>query len=135
MSSTGVMHGDGRRRGEEMVKHEVKGKNIAAVHVWYRNRMGGDTGTSSQVPTVQDASGCDAVAVDFTWNLSGGNIGAISTADLSEWRVRNFKAGKFFFMLSSDAGASTECAASTPTMTSFMPCHCDQTWFIIGSTW
>ena len=37
MSSTGVMHGDGRRHGERMVKHEVKKKNIAAVHVWYRN--------------------------------------------------------------------------------------------------
>ena len=31
MSSSGVMHGDGRWRGEEMVRHEVKRKNIAAV--------------------------------------------------------------------------------------------------------
>jgi hypothetical protein len=38
MSSSGVMHGDGRRRGEEKVKHEIKEKNIAAVHVRYRNR-------------------------------------------------------------------------------------------------
>ena len=37
MSSTGVMHGDGRRRGEETVKHEVKKNDIAAVHAWYRN--------------------------------------------------------------------------------------------------
>ena len=40
MSSTGVMHGDGRRRGERMVEHEVKKKNIAAVHAWYRNTHG-----------------------------------------------------------------------------------------------
>ena len=37
MSSTGVMHGDGRRRGEEMVKHEKK-ENIAGVHARYRNK-------------------------------------------------------------------------------------------------
>ena len=37
MSSTGVMHGDGRRRGEEMVKHERKKQDIAAVHARYRN--------------------------------------------------------------------------------------------------
>ena len=37
MSSSGVMHGDGRRCGEEIVKHEVKEKNIAAVHTRYRN--------------------------------------------------------------------------------------------------
>ena len=37
MSSTGVMHGDGRRRGEERVKHEVKKEHIAAVHTRYRN--------------------------------------------------------------------------------------------------
>ena len=37
MSSSGVMHGDGRWRGEEMVKHEVTKKNIAAVHAQYRN--------------------------------------------------------------------------------------------------
>ena len=40
MSSTGVMHGDGRRCGEERVKHEKKKKNISAVHVQYRNREG-----------------------------------------------------------------------------------------------
>ena len=39
MSSSGVMHGDGRRRGEEMVKHEGKKENIAAVHAWYRNNL------------------------------------------------------------------------------------------------
>ena len=39
MSSTGVMRRDGRRRGEEMVKHEVKKKYIAAVHAWYRNTI------------------------------------------------------------------------------------------------
>ena len=38
MSSTGVMHGDGRRRGEERVIHEEKGKHITAVHARYRNR-------------------------------------------------------------------------------------------------
>ena len=38
MSSTGVMRGDSRRRGEETVKHEEKKENIAAVQVWYRNR-------------------------------------------------------------------------------------------------
>ena len=37
MSSTGVMRRDGRRRGEEMVKHERKRENISAVHAWYRN--------------------------------------------------------------------------------------------------
>ena len=37
MSSSGVMHGVGRRCGEERVKHEVKKKNISAVHVRYRN--------------------------------------------------------------------------------------------------
>ena len=37
MSSTGVMRRDGRRRGEEMVKHDMKKKNIAAVHARYRN--------------------------------------------------------------------------------------------------
>ena len=38
MSSTEVMHGDGRRRGEEMVKHGIKEKrNIAAVRARYRN--------------------------------------------------------------------------------------------------
>ena len=36
MSSTGVMHGDGRRRGEERVKHERK-ENVTAVHARYRN--------------------------------------------------------------------------------------------------
>ena len=39
MSSTGVMHGDGRRRGEERVIHEKKKENIAAVHAWYRNTI------------------------------------------------------------------------------------------------
>ena len=38
MSSSGVMHGDGRRRGEEMVKHERKKENIAAVLARYHNR-------------------------------------------------------------------------------------------------
>ena len=42
MSSTGVMHGDGRRRGEEMVKHKKK-KNISAVHTRYRNKQILDT--------------------------------------------------------------------------------------------
>ena len=37
MLSSGVMHGDSRRRGEEMVKHKVKKKNIAAVLARYRN--------------------------------------------------------------------------------------------------
>ena len=40
MSSSGVMHGDGRRCGEERVKHEVKRKDIAAVHTRYRNNVG-----------------------------------------------------------------------------------------------
>ena len=31
------MHGDGRQRGEEKVKHERKKKNIAAVRARYRN--------------------------------------------------------------------------------------------------
>ena len=44
MSSTGVMHGDGRRRGEERVKHERKKKNISAVHVWYRNKWSSQPG-------------------------------------------------------------------------------------------
>ena len=39
MLSSGVMHGDGRRCGEEWVKHEVKRKNIAAVHMRYRNTI------------------------------------------------------------------------------------------------
>ena len=39
MSSTGVMHGDGRRRGERMVKHVVKKEDIAAVHARYRNTI------------------------------------------------------------------------------------------------
>ena len=38
MLSSGVMHGDGRRCGAEMVKHEMKEKNIAAVHAWYCNK-------------------------------------------------------------------------------------------------
>ena len=37
MSSTGVMHGDGRRRGEEMVKHKKEEKDISAIHTRYRN--------------------------------------------------------------------------------------------------
>ena len=37
MLSSGVMHGDGRQRGEEMVKHEVKKRNIAAVLARYCN--------------------------------------------------------------------------------------------------
>ena len=37
MSSTGVMHGDGRRRREERVIHEERKENIAAVHTRYRN--------------------------------------------------------------------------------------------------
>ena len=41
MLSSGVMHGDGRRRGEEKVKHEVKKNDIAAVHARYRNTQGG----------------------------------------------------------------------------------------------
>ena len=36
MLSSGVMHGDGRQRREEMVKHEVK-KDITVVHTRYRN--------------------------------------------------------------------------------------------------
>ena len=43
MSSTGVMHGDGRRRGEERVIHERKKENIAAVHTRYHNRVRGMT--------------------------------------------------------------------------------------------
>ena len=35
MSSTGVMHGDGRRRGEEKGKHEKR--DVTAVHARYRN--------------------------------------------------------------------------------------------------
>ena len=38
MSSSGVMRRDGRRRGERRVEHEIKEKNIAAVHVQYRNK-------------------------------------------------------------------------------------------------
>ena len=38
MSSSGVMHRDGRQRGEEMVKHEVK-KDITVVDTWYRNTI------------------------------------------------------------------------------------------------
>ena len=34
MSSSGVMRGDGRQRGEERVKHEIKEKNVVAR---YRN--------------------------------------------------------------------------------------------------
>ena len=40
MLSSGVMHGDGRQRGEERVKHEVK-ENIAAVHMQYHNMIPG----------------------------------------------------------------------------------------------
>ena len=29
------MHGDGRRRGDREGEHEIKKKNIAAVHTWY----------------------------------------------------------------------------------------------------
>jgi hypothetical protein len=39
MLSSGVMRGDSRRRGEGIVKHEVKKKDIAAVHVWYCNTI------------------------------------------------------------------------------------------------
>ena len=39
MSSSGVMHGDGRRREEG--EHEVKKKNIAAVHARYRDSWEG----------------------------------------------------------------------------------------------
>ena len=38
MSSSGVMHGDGRQRGDGKGEHEVKKKNISAVHARYRNR-------------------------------------------------------------------------------------------------
>ena len=38
MSSSGVMHGDGRQCGEELVRHKVKRQNISAVHRWYCNR-------------------------------------------------------------------------------------------------
>ena len=41
MSSTGVMRGDGRRRREEMVKHDRKRENISAVHTRYRNKRKG----------------------------------------------------------------------------------------------
>jgi hypothetical protein len=34
------MHGDGRQHGEEMVKHEVKKKDIAAVRARYCNTDG-----------------------------------------------------------------------------------------------
>ena len=37
MSSSGVMHRDGRQRGGEKGEHEVKKKHIAAVHTRYRN--------------------------------------------------------------------------------------------------
>ena len=39
MSSSGVMHRDGRQRREGMVKHEIKKENIAAVHAWYHNTL------------------------------------------------------------------------------------------------
>ena len=38
MSSSGVMHGDGRQRGERGAKHEIKKKDIAAVHARYHNK-------------------------------------------------------------------------------------------------
>ena len=44
MLSSGVVHRDGRQHGEEMVKHEVKKNDIAAVHMWYRNRRSGNVG-------------------------------------------------------------------------------------------
>ena len=37
MSSSGVMCRVSRQCGKEMVKHEVKKNDIAAVHVWYYN--------------------------------------------------------------------------------------------------
>ena len=37
MSSSGVMHREGRRCGEEIVKHESKKKNISAIHAWCHN--------------------------------------------------------------------------------------------------
>ena len=43
MSSSGVMHGDGKRHGEEMVKHERKKKNIAAVLARYCNMKSDQT--------------------------------------------------------------------------------------------
>ena len=37
MLSSGVMCGDSRQHREEMVKHEVKKRDIAAVHMQYCN--------------------------------------------------------------------------------------------------
>ena len=37
MSSTEVMHRDGRQCGVEMVKHERKEKSVTAVHMQYHN--------------------------------------------------------------------------------------------------
>ena len=42
------MHGDSRRHGAEIVKHEKKEKNIAAVHTWYRNTHTINTGNLKQ---------------------------------------------------------------------------------------
>ena len=39
MSFSGVMHGDGRWHGEEMMKHEVKKRNISTVHTQYHNNV------------------------------------------------------------------------------------------------
>jgi hypothetical protein len=37
MLFSGVMHRDGRWCGERIVMHEVKKKNVAAVHAQYHN--------------------------------------------------------------------------------------------------
>ena len=39
MLSSRAMHEAGKWYGEELVKHEVKKKNIAAVHVQYYNTL------------------------------------------------------------------------------------------------
>ena len=52
MSSSGVMHRDGRRRGVEIVKHE-KRKDITAVHVRYCNSWGLD---NTDLPPSQRSS-------------------------------------------------------------------------------
>ena len=49
MSSTGVMHGDSRRHGEEGVIHEEKKRNIAAVHARYGNTPPCNNGRKAEV--------------------------------------------------------------------------------------
>ena len=64
MSSSGVMHGDGGWRGDREGEHEVKRKNIAAVHVRYRDTHGEEEAGYNNV-TNQDRSTTSQICLSW----------------------------------------------------------------------